>query len=75
MADQQKRSLLKAITWRTTGTIDTIVVSLLVSGRLRVALSIGFIELFTKVGLYYLHERAWNKIRFGRSPSKDDFQI
>ena len=70
-----KRSLLKAISWRATGTIDTIIVSLLVSGRLRVALSIGFVELFTKITLYYFHERVWNKIQFGTVPAKDDYQI
>ena len=72
MADQHKRSLAKAISWRVTGTVDTIVVALLVSGQAKVALSIGFIELFTKIGLYYLHERTWNRISFGRP---DDYQI
>ncbi len=75
MADQHKRSLIKAISWRATGTIDTILVSFLVSGHIKMALSIGFVELFTKIGLYYLHERAWSKIRFGITPTKDDYQI
>ena len=74
MADHHKRSLIKAISWRVTGTIDTILVSFLVSGHIKMALSIGFVELFTKIGLYYLHERAWNKIRFGVD-GKDDYQI
>lgn len=74
MADHHKRSLIKAISWRATGTIDTILVSFLISGHIKMALSIGFVELFTKIGLYYLHERAWNKIRFGVT-DKDDYQI
>ncbi len=74
MPDQRQRSLLKAISWRATGTIDTVIVSLLVSGRLKVALSIGFVELFTKVALYYLHERVWAKVRFGTT-SREDYQI
>jgi uncharacterized membrane protein len=37
-----------------------------------VALSIGFVELFTKVALYYVHERIWNRVSFGRAkPGKD----
>jgi uncharacterized membrane protein len=75
MADAPSRSLTKAISWRLTGTIDTIVVSLLVTRHLGVALSIGSIELFTKLTLYYLHERVWNRLAFGRAKLKDDYQI
>lgn len=74
MSDYHKRSILKAISWRATGTVDTILVSFLVSGQIKMALSIGFVELFTKIGLYYVHERLWNRIRFGIA-SEDDYQI
>jgi len=66
MADKHYRSLIKAVSWRTTGTIDTIIVSFFVTGHIKLALSIGFVELFTKIGLYYLHERLWDKFSFGR---------
>jgi uncharacterized membrane protein len=72
MPEQRYRSLLKAISWRATGTVDTIVVSFVVTGRIKLALSIGFVELFTKVGLYYLHERVWNRLSVGR---KEDYTI
>jgi len=75
MGEQRNRSLVKAISWRATGTLDTVVISFLVTGRIKLAVSIGFVELFTKIGLYYLHERIWNKIPLGRSKSKDDFTI
>ncbi|MEI8315613.1 MAG: DUF2061 domain-containing protein [Verrucomicrobiota bacterium] len=75
MSDKAHRSLIKAISWRVTGTIDTVLVSFLVTGRIKLALSIGCVELFTKVGLYYLHERIWNKISFGRAKPKEDFVI
>ena len=75
MADQHYRSLVKAISWRVTGTFDTVFISYLITGRIRLALSIGFVELFTKVALYYLHERVWNKIAFGRKRHPGDFQI
>ncbi len=71
--EKPHRSILKALSWRATGTVDTIVVSLLVTGKIKLALSIGFVELFTKVCLYYLHERLWNKISFGRA--KVDYEI
>ncbi|MEI7892817.1 MAG: DUF2061 domain-containing protein [Myxococcales bacterium] len=64
--DKPYRSLLKAFSWRFTGTIDTILVSWLVTNKLTLALSIGGIELGTKLTLYYLHERLWNRLPVGR---------
>jgi uncharacterized membrane protein len=76
MIDKHYRSVVKAISWRATGTVDTIVISFLVTGHLRWALSIGAVELFTKMVLYYLHERIWNRIPFGRvQPTSGDYQI
>ena len=76
MIEKPYRSIVKAISWRATGTLDTVVISFLITGHLRWALSIGFVELFTKVVLYYLHERMWNRIAFGRvKPSPGDYQI
>jgi uncharacterized membrane protein len=57
---------MKACSWRVLGTVDTIVVSWVVTGRLGVALGIGFVELFTKISLYFLHERMWARIRYGQ---------
>jgi uncharacterized membrane protein len=76
MVEKHYRSVVKAISWRVTGTIDTIVISFLITGHLRWALSIGFVELFTKITLYYLHERAWNRVSFGRvQEGQRDYQI
>ena len=61
-----KRSLLKTISWRLIGTLDTILISWVITGALTLAFSIGFVELVTKMVLYYFHERAWNKINWGR---------
>lgn len=75
MIEKPYRSIVKAISWRITGTIDTILVSFLISRKLTIAVSIGFVELFTKIGLYYLHERAWNKLKFGRTIPSIDYEI
>jgi uncharacterized membrane protein len=75
MKEKHYRSVVKALSWRATGTLDTIVVSYFVTGKIGVAMSIGFVELFTKIGLYYLHERVWNRISFGRVSSGKDFEI
>ena len=66
MAEKHYRSVLKAISWRTVGTLDTMLISYLITGKLTWAISIGFVEVFTKMFLYYIHERLWNKIRIGK---------
>lgn len=76
MADKHYRSFAKAVSWRVTGTLDTMLISFLVTGKLKLAISIGFIEVFTKIALFYLHERLWNKLPFGRMVKpKEDFSI
>jgi uncharacterized membrane protein len=65
-AERHWRSVAKAVSWRAVGTVDTMVISYFVTGKLKFALSIGFVELFTKIFLFYLHERAWHRIPFGR---------
>lgn len=66
MADKHHRSIVKAISWRVTGTFDTMIISYIITGSLKFAASIGLVEVFTKMALYYFHERIWNKIKFGR---------
>ncbi len=76
--DKSYRSFVKALSWRLTGTIDTMIISFLITGKAKWALSIGAIELFTKITLYYFHERVWNKIPFGRveiPPDKPSYEI
>jgi uncharacterized membrane protein len=60
-----KRHLLKTITWRIIGTIDTMLIGWLVSGDPLVGLTIGSVEILTKMFLYFIHERVWYKIDFG----------
>lgn len=76
MREKHYRSVVKTISWRTVGTIDTILIAWLVIGKLDFALTIGGVELFTKMILYYFHERTWNKIKFGKMDSSDiEYQI
>ena len=64
--ETKRRSIVKAITWRTLGTIDTIVIAFVLTGEFTTALSIGGIEIFTKMILYFFHERIWNMIKWGK---------
>ena len=64
--EARSRSLLKAVSWRITGTLDTFIIGFIVTGRLTIAGSIAATELFTKIALYYGHERMWSTIHWGR---------
>ncbi len=66
MRDKPYRSIVKTVSWRVIGTIDTVVISFIITGNFTMAASIGSIELFTKTILFYAHERTWNKINFGK---------
>lgn len=59
MKDSNLRSLVKGISWRAFATGDTILIAYLVTGEIRNAVTIGAIELITKILLFYLHERVW----------------
>ncbi len=61
-SSDNKISLFKTVSWRIIGTLDTMFISYLLTGKLDIALSIGGIEIVTKMILYYLHERAWFKL-------------
>ena len=74
MADKPIRSIVKALSWRVTGTVDTILISFFITGKLKLAISIGVVELITKTTLYFIHERIWNRIRFGKT-KEIEYQI
>jgi uncharacterized membrane protein len=64
--EAHRRSLLKAVTWRMMASLDTFVISFLITGRVGIAGSIAGVEIVTKIFFYYLHERIWAAIPWGR---------
>jgi adenylyl-sulfate kinase len=63
----QLRHILKTISWRIVGTIDTMMISYIITGSISIGMAIGGFEVFTKMILYYLHERVWFKyVTLGR---------
>jgi uncharacterized membrane protein len=65
-AETHARSVFKAISWRVLGTLDTFVISWYLTGKLDLAGLIAGLEFVTKIGWYYLHERIWATIAWGR---------
>ncbi len=62
------RSVFKAISWRVLATLTTAIVVYLITGSTEFAVAIGLIEGIAKIGLYYFHERLWNRLNVGRRP-------
>jgi uncharacterized membrane protein len=76
MKEKNYRSLVKSISYRITGTITTFIISLIVTGKFEFALSIMSVDFISKIGIFYLHERVWNKIKFGKvRETPNDYQI
>lgn len=70
----EKRHIAKAITWRVVGTIDTFMLSWVVTGDPMTGFKIGISELITKMTLYYFHERIWFNVTFTNSHLRHIFK-
>jgi uncharacterized membrane protein len=66
MNESKRRSILKAVSWRIFASIDTFLIACLISGSVSTSSWIAGIEAFTKVFLYYFHERLWNKVSWAK---------
>ena len=66
MTESSRRSIVKTITWRLSGSAATFTIAWLISGDLSVAGPIAVIQLIFNTVLYYVHERIWNEIHWGR---------
>ncbi|MDO6472922.1 MULTISPECIES: DUF2061 domain-containing protein [Maribacter] len=60
------RSIAKAFSWRVIGTVDTLIISYILTGEFSVAASIASIDFVTKMILYFFHERFWNLVKWGK---------
>lgn len=63
--ESRLRSVVKALTYRITGTVTTMVLTFAVTGEVSAAIAIGSVEPIVKLVVYYLHERAWQQVPIG----------
>jgi uncharacterized membrane protein len=66
MVESHLRSIIKAITWRTGGTVVTFAVAFVLLRSVEQAAQIGILDTLVKIGAFYFHERVWNKFSFGK---------
>ena len=64
--ESNSRSIAKTITWRLTGSGSTFMISWLITGNLAIAGTILGIHFVSNTLLYFIHERVWNKIDWGK---------
>lgn len=62
-AETHLRSVLKGVTWRFVASTTTMSIAWMITGEIKTALEIGFIEVFAKIAIYYIHERIWARVR------------
>jgi uncharacterized membrane protein len=72
--ESNTRSFAKAVSYRLLGSAVTAIIVLLWTGRPGISFGIGLFDMVAKIGLYFLHERAWNHINFGR-PKPPEYEI
>ena len=66
LADRPRRSLVKTISWRITGSSATFAIAYFMIGSFAIAGVIGITQMVSNTILYYLHERIWNRISWGQ---------
>jgi uncharacterized membrane protein len=66
LSDNNSRSIAKAVSYRLFGSIVTFLIAFVLTGSLAISSAVGIADLFAKTILFYLHERIWNKIPWGR---------
>ena len=60
------RSMAKAVSWRILATLTTVLLVFAFTGSIDLAFTVGVFEMLAKLLLYFLHERVWNRLSFGR---------
>ncbi len=67
MHDKHIRSITKGLSWRVLATLTTMILVFAFTGKLALAIGVGVLEIITKLLIYYAHERAWDKIKWGKT--------
>ena len=69
--ETRQRSIVKALSWRVLAAIITTLVVLVMTGKAEFAAKVGAIDTAIKLLIYFMHERVWNKINYGRIETPD----
>jgi adenylylsulfate kinase len=69
-AESHSRSIAKAVSYRILGSTTTALIFFVLTGKMSLSLGAGALDMVLKIGAYFVHERIWNHINFGRTSAK-----
>lgn len=73
--DSHARSIAKAISYRFLGSACTVAIFYFLSGNLKLSFGAGLLDTVVKIGIYFVHERLWARIPYGRRKPPPDYEI
>ena len=74
-AESHSRSIVKAISYRILGSATTALIFYTLTGQGSLSLGAGLLDMVLKIGVYFVHERIWNHINFGRTTKAPEYEI
>jgi len=69
------RSIVKAVSYRILGSSTTALIFYVLTGKGSLSVGAGVLDMVLKIGVYFVHERIWNHINFGRSTKAPEYEI
>jgi uncharacterized membrane protein len=69
------RSIAKAVSYRVLGSATTGIIVYAVTGKGGLSLGVGAADIILKIGVYFIHERIWDRISFGRETKAPEYEI
>jgi adenylylsulfate kinase len=69
------RSIVKAVSYRILGSTTTALIFYVLTGKASLSLGAGVLDMVLKIGVYFVHERIWNHINFGRTTKAPEYEI
>jgi uncharacterized membrane protein len=73
--ESHSRSIVKAISYRILGSATTALIFYTLTGKASLSLSAGVLDMVLKIGVYFVHERVWNHINYGRTSKAPEYEI
>jgi uncharacterized membrane protein len=73
--ETRRRSVLKSLSWRFLAALITSGVVYVLTGKGDFAAKVGAVDTAVKLFIYFLHERAWDRIGYGRLPPAPDYEV
>ena len=66
LMESRARSIVKAVSYRILGSITTGLIVFVITGKADLSLGVGGLDMVAKIAVYFVHERIWDRIAFGR---------